>query len=33
LADSLGPDYTVKYGEQAVGSSNFSFAATDPTKA
>ena len=30
LAQSLGPDYTVKYGEQAVGSSTFSFAATDP---
>ncbi len=26
LAGSLGPDYTVKYGEHAAGSSEFSFA-------
>jgi hypothetical protein len=32
LAQSLGPDYTVKYGEQAVGSSNFSFSAAEPSK-
>jgi hypothetical protein len=32
LAQSLGPAYTVKYGEQDIGSSTFSFAATDSTK-
>jgi len=32
LARSLGPEYTVKYGEQTVGSSDFSYAAPDPTK-
>jgi hypothetical protein len=32
LAQSLGPDYTVKYGEQSVGSSEFSFASTDASR-
>ena len=32
LAQSLGADYTVKYGEHAVGSSDFVFAAPDPSR-
>jgi hypothetical protein len=31
LAQSLGPDYTVKYGEHAPGSSDFSYAVTEPS--
>jgi hypothetical protein len=33
LAQSLGPGYIVKYGEQAIGSSNFSFVAAEPSEA
>jgi hypothetical protein len=32
LAQSLGPGYIVKYGEQAVGSSNFSFVSNDAAR-
>jgi hypothetical protein len=32
LAQSLGPDYSVKYGEQDVGAATFSFAATEQSK-
>jgi hypothetical protein len=32
LAQSLGPDYVVKYGEHVAGSSDFSFATSDTSK-
>jgi hypothetical protein len=31
LAQTLGPSYTIKYGEHTPGSSEFSFSSTAPT--
>jgi hypothetical protein len=32
LAQALGPDYVVKYGEHEAGSSDFSVSASDPSR-